>query len=735
MVSTATNSYTPPPPERSSETSRSVLSTIEYPASATPLPPAPTTPSAGQSNAPQIRYCYFISANSASDGSNSRNLSLSRKAVYLAPYIQEPTDSSPNCTQPRSRPSKEANSANSSHTFVLGPRPPQIQLQFLEDEPLPEPSLDPHSLADLLPHDSTVTFRIESPDGALVERKDSGYGGSVTRSSSLATFGRNIRKVFWRNSSKEEVEAVVVEDTTPVLECDIPQDVFDSTWADDLAHRLTLASAPDAVTAWLGQLPESAQFAHDANDYDSGSDMDMIEEVVFVVPLSPGLPRSVSEMSINKIQDHRLDASTPTQPAGKSLRKVLSVEELNKPQPPLPFEAFHNKPTPSVPAQSRSTIGGTSPFNSLARKLNVGEFGFGKHASTKSRRPNVHDIFHESSDAMLSPSRPLRDGRLSSGENIEVLDGPSSRPDTPGMLTPDEMEGANYMSAKPTSKRANRFFKSLTLLTAADLKGRQQYDARQTSEVMLPNADTNSQESAPQTPTSPLRQGKERSCSYPLAPPRPLFYNKGVSSSVSSLGQVSSCGSLASSAIDSSADEWDGHAQMTAHALEQNDRYNADLSDLQAMLYRANSSNRTAFTPSHSANTSTGSLSLTLTQFTSEKKETKVAKPLAKKNDYMSHRMSFSLASPVGKTKAKKSRLSMPLYGGGEVEVVKQAKVKRQQSVFYPSVSHRLTLYFGLGDLAIAFFLTLKTSLTRLRPLLETRRSASSSRKRSTPRS
>ncbi|KAK3828935.1 MAG: hypothetical protein J3Q66DRAFT_21768 [Benniella sp.] len=679
MVSTATNSYTPPPPERPSETSRSVLSTIEYPASATPLPPAPTTPSAGQSNAPQIRYCYFISANSASDSSNSRNPSLNRKAVYLAPYIQEPTDSSPNCTQPRSRPSKDANSSN---TFVLGPRPPQIQLQFLEDEPLPEPSLDPQSLADLLPHDGTVTFRIETPDGALVERKDSGYGGSVTRSSSLATFGRNIRKVFWRNASKEEVEAVVVEDTTPVLECDIPQDVFDSSWADDLAHRLTLASAPDAVTAWLGQLPESAQYAHDANDYDSGSDMDMIEEVVFVVPLSPGLPRSVSEMSINKVQDHRFDASAPTQPAGKSLRRVLSVEELNKPQPPLPFEALQNKPTPSVPTQSRSTIGGTSPFNSLARKLNVGEFGFGKHAPTKSRRPNVHDIFQEPSDGMLSPSRPLRDARLS-GESIEVLDGPSSRPETPGtsgMLTPDEMEGANYMSAKPTTKRANRFFKSLTLLTAADLKGRQQYDARQSSEVMFPNAETNSQESAPQTPTSPLR-GKERSCSYPLAPPRPLFYNKGVSSSVSSLGQVSSCGSLASSAIDSSADEWDGHAQMTAHVREQNDRYNADLSDLQAMLYQANSSNRTAFTPSHSANTSTGSLSLTLTQFTSDKKETKVAKPLAKKNDYMSHRMSFSPASPVGKTKAKKSRLSMPLYGGGEMEVVKQAKFDTPQAI------------------------------------------------------
>ncbi|KAG0244838.1 hypothetical protein BGX31_008515 [Mortierella sp. GBA43] len=676
-----TLTYTPPPPEGPSDSSRSVLRTINFPASATPLPPTTPdeAPMTGHSNAPQIRYCYFISANSTAPG-NTRNPSLTRKTVYLTPHIQEPTDGSPNCTQPRSRPSKDTTPSQ----LVLGPHPPQIQLQFLEDEPLPAPTLsEPQPLAEL-------SRRAVSSDGALVERKDSGYGGSVTRSSSLAAFGRGIRKVFWRSSSKEEVESIVGAEP-PVLNCEIPQDVSDnSNWAEDLAHRLTLASGDEAVTAWLGQLPVDSVHHHDLDNYDSESELDMIEEVVFVIPqgfdkMSSTLPRSVSETSIRLSPDFGmsvLNSEPVQQPSRKSLRKVLSVEELNKPQPLLPLEAFNHKPVPSVPAQSRSTIGGSSPFNSLARKLNVGEFSFGKNSSTKSRRPNVHDIFQDSSaDSMLSPhSRPSH----RSGESIEILDGSRSRPGTPMTMTPDEVEGSSYLTAKPTSKRSNRFFKSLTMLTATELKRQHDSDVAPSSELFISNQspDHVAQSSDPQSPTSPLRQDKRRSGSYPLAPPRPLFYNKGVSSSVSSLGQVSSCGSLDSSAIDSSADEWDGHARMTIHAREQNDRYISDLVDLQTMLFQ--NSSRGFYSSSHSANTSTGSLSLSLNLSFTEKKETKPAKPVSKKDDYMSHRMSSCASKQhpaVSKAKAKiKSRLSMA-YGGGEVEVVKPAKFDTPQAI------------------------------------------------------
>ncbi|KAF9955366.1 Rho guanine nucleotide exchange factor (GEF) 17 [Modicella reniformis] len=499
MSPSVTSTYTPPPPEKPFEASRFVLRTINYPASATPLPPVPSA-ATGQSNAPQIRYCYFISATANS----SNNHSLSKKTVFLSPHVQEPMDTNPNCTQPRSRPTKDSN-------FILGPHPPQIQLQFLEDEPLPPPTpSEPHFLAELTPYDNTVAHRIESSDGALVERKDSGYGGSVTRSSSLAAFGRGIRKVFWRNPSKEAVESVVVADP-PVLDCDIPQDVLDhSSWAEDLAHRLTLASTPDAVAAWLGQLPGGDQYVHydasDLDNFDSESTVDIIEEVIFVVP--QGFNPTTSS-AFNTIINHNTSPVPSQPPAGKSIRKILSVEELNKPQPLLPLEAL-NKPVPSIPTQSRST----SPFNSLVRKLHAGEFSFGKAASTKNRRPNIHDIFHESaSDGMLSPSGPLK----RSGESIEILNGSYSRPGTPTMMSPQEFDGTHYLTVQPSSKRSNRFFKSLTLLSAAaELKNQRQNEVRPSSEVLLTNLNSNSEPISDEPPrlppfTSPLRQDRKDS--------------------------------------------------------------------------------------------------------------------------------------------------------------------------------------------------------------------------------
>ncbi|KAF9998218.1 hypothetical protein BGZ80_004591 [Entomortierella chlamydospora] len=761
MSSSVLNTYTPPPPGKPTEASGSALKSIDYPVSATPLPPSPsishsttsTTQPNNNTNTPQIRYCYFISASSVAPTSSrstpttavaatttaTATGSNSHKPVYLTPHVQDPMDVSPNCTQPRSsRPTASVTTTTKTTPFVLGPTPPQIQLSFLEDELLPRiTSLDSLAPSNESPdsepsiHISTASTTKTSP----VERKDSGYGSSVSRSSSLAAFSRGIRKVFWRNSrtgvNSGPIDFVVTD--RPVLgldiDCEIPQDVLDhEDWAQDLAQRLTLASdTPDAaVTAWLGQLSSESDLALDQseetftfilnkpkNSESSHSIVPDVEELVFIVPSSqplaasssaPALPLSKSKSSLDLNREFAFSTTGTNQAstqatAEKSLRKVLSYEQLNKPQPPIPFEALDSKPIPPVPSSAEGT---TSPFNSIAKRLAT-ELSFGK-ASTKSRRPNVQDIFTDSNNDSSRPMTPTsgrqsREGVLSSNGTEQVTD-------ESGLMT----ASPEQVDSKPVSKRSNRFLKSFAALTASEMKSNKQSEVRPMSEVLLSDSNLGAEEiettsrhssllspisiqsalrhpwdePSPLSSGSEIRNRKERSGSYPLVPPKPLFYNKGDISSVSSLGEISSCGS-----IDSSADEWDGSSRMAVHANEQNARYNADLKDLQAMLYKVDSRNSNKFTPTHSANTSTGSLSHSVPASPCaspavSRRENKALKGLSKKDDYMSHRMSGlspKILPVAGKSKPiSKSRLSMT-YGGGELEVVKHAKFDTPEAI------------------------------------------------------
>ncbi|KAF9906928.1 Rho guanine nucleotide exchange factor (GEF) 17 [Linnemannia zychae] len=769
MSAFVTCSYTPPPPTKPSESSRSMLEAIDHPIAATPLPPSSiaqtqrprssssgktlasssTTPSQQQQQEqqqhlqqhqpPQIRYCYFISASAASASTSiSRNPSLSRKAIYLTPHVQDPMDASPNCTQPRSRPSREP----ASSAFVLGPNPPQIQLQFLEDEPLPPPS----STTEPIHSTETVTQQKQPSDAVLVERKDSGYGGSVSRSSSLAAFGRGIRKVFWRTSSKGSVESIVVTEP-PVLDCDIPQDVLDldhEGWAQDLAQRLTLASGPDIIADWLGQLPADVALLAEGTSTDempsegtlnvlslpegsvsAESLQEMIEEFIFMAP-RPVETTAAPTPTIALYDDFNVQTiippSAPSTPspshspvekaAEKTLRPVLSIEQLNKPQPPLPAITFENKPVPATPVQAGRTSGGSSPLSTLARKFTLAtDFGRGKTTSGRrstlspTQRNSVQQHFqHAASEVTLSqPTRTSRDRRLS-GNNMETLLDERLISPSSLVMSPDEeeVEGDSYVTAKFNAKKSNRFFKSLTTSSVAELKKRQN-EVRPLSEVLLSDSNLSPEEISAEIVTasrsSSLRspamrkpipkwdetssqdsvlatqEDKRQSGSFSLAPPMPLFY-KSTASSASSLGETSSCGS-----VESSADEWEGPSQMTKHALEQNARYNADLKGLQDLLYQGGP--HPQFTPAHSNNTSTGSLVLSTVPSSPSRRDTKPAKGVSKKDDYMSHRMSGCSPKllPVPDKKSRpKSRLSMT-YGGGELETVKPAKFDTPEAI------------------------------------------------------
>ncbi|KAG0201920.1 Rho guanine nucleotide exchange factor (GEF) 17 [Mortierella sp. GBA30] len=628
-------------------------------------------------------------------------------------------DVSPNCTQPRSRTTKDT-------LFILGPHPPQIQLQFLQDEPLPPPSISEKVVVPEI-----AASRCDSSTAVLVERKDSGYGGSVSRSSSLAAFGRGIRKVFWRTSPKGPIESAIVTDP-PVLDCDIPQDVLDhESWAQDLAERLSLASGPD-VAAWLGQLSPNTLFSASESKQERAADtqvtvvnlteastsseslMDTIEEIIFMIPhpvpaQAPSTPTADVTM---EVLNEPVMSTTPTNPAqgkaGKSLRHVLSVEQLNKPQPPLPADSIDKRPVPAVPAQTKVAIA-TSSFNSFTKKLAIGtDFKFGRSlgkGTQQRHRASVQQYFQESTSetALTSSSNSQRRERRSTGPSIErLLDDPSMDSPLPLMASPEEVEGASYVSVKPASKKTSRFFMSLTAASATDMKQRHDKEVRPMSEVLLPHPSLDGEDLSRDIASSctaslhshlrhSIPQWEESSSdlwsSLSLEPPEPLFYNKGGSSSASSLGETSSCGSVDSSAVDSSADEWDGLTRMAEHARQQNARYDADLKDLQALLYQVDNSNRSRDTPMHSANTSTGSLCLPSQTSPSDKKESKSIKVLPKKDDYMSHRLSsFSpkLLPISGRTKPRSksglSRLSAA-YGGGELEVVKQAKFDTPESI------------------------------------------------------
>lgn len=701
-------SYTPPPPSSqgksgstlSNTTSASTASTATTTTLRTsiPLPPTSKDENTVATTGPQIRYCYFISAASAST-SRSRNPSLSRKPVYLSPPIPD-TDATAPGPQPRTRTTKDAPSS-----FVLGPSPPQIQLQFLEDEPLPPPSTysssDP---SDLASQDTSLRLTSE----VLVERKDSGYGGSVSRSSSLAAFGRGIRKVFWRTSAKGSVESVIVSEA-PVLDCDIPQDVLDHEgWAQDLAQRLSLASGPD-VSTWLGQLPAETMIeeftslddlpSHDAlalaaamdNSFSTLSVHNLVEEeLVFnipflpvVVPPTPSPPPKSGDVPSPFPERPTSPVERPSTPV-QSLRHSFSIEALNKPQPPLPKVVM-------APSPKRTKETGTSSLtslSSLARKMTVVDLSFLKGSKGSQERPRLQDLFQE------------RDQKRQSTHSVESLvDEPSEL-----MMSPEELEAPSYLQAKP-AKRSTNFFKSLSGFSETKVRANEE---RPPSEVLLSDSNLSPEElireitlaSRSTSLRSPVMRKRipvwqqdsntinntttnDKGSVLALAPPEPLFYNKGVTSSTSSLAESSTCGSLDSFAVDSSADEWEGLGRLGRQNKEQNSRYSTDLRELQSLLFsaQAGSSARPQSYYAHSANTSTGSLTTSVPSLSSSPNRQDCKPKQVKKDDYMSHRMSGlspklqpKLQLP-GKTKPRsKSRLSMT-YGGGELEVVRQAKV------------------------------------------------------------
>ncbi|KAG0040255.1 Rho guanine nucleotide exchange factor (GEF) 17 [Podila clonocystis] len=703
-------SYTPPPPPSSQGKSGSTLSNTTSASTTTtsttttlrpsiPLPPASKNESTAITG-PQIRYCYFISAASAST-SRSRNPSLSRKPIYLNPPIPDADATAPG-PQPRTRPTKDA-----PNPFVLGPNPPQIQLQFLEDEPLPPPSTDSAcDPSDLTSQDTSLRLTSE----VLVERKDSGYGGSVSRSSSLAAFGRGIRKVFWRTSAKGSIESVIVSEA-PVLDCDIPQDVLDHEgWAQDLAQRLSLASGPD-VSTWLGQLPSETMIeeftaldelpSHDAlalaaamdNSFSTLSVHNLIEEeLVFNIPNSPFLPVVVPPTPSPQPKTEDVP-SRPTSPVDRpstpvqSLRHSFSMESLNKPQPPLPKVM--------APSPKRTKETGTSSLtslSSLARKMTIVDLSFLKGSKGAQERPRLHDLFQE------------RDQKRQSTHSVESLvDEPSEI-----MMSPEELEAPSYLQAK-SPKRSTNFFKSLSGFSESKARVNEE---RPPSEVLLSNSNLSPEEftreialaSRSTSLRSPAMRKRipvwqqdatntstnnDKGSDLALAPPEPLFYSKGVSSSTSSLAESSTCGSLDSFAIDSSADEWEGLGRLGRQNKEQNSRYSTDLRELQTLLFsaQAGSSARPQSYYAHSANTSTGSLTASVPSLSSSPNHQDSKPKQVKKEDYMSHRMSGlspklqpKLQLP-GKTKPRsKSRLSMT-YGGGELEVVRQAKFDTPEAI------------------------------------------------------
>jgi len=547
----------------------------------------------------------------------------------------------------------------------------------------------------------------------MVERKDSGYGGSVSRSSSLAAFGRGIRKVFWRTSAKGSVESVILSEA-PVLDCDIPQDVLDHEgWAQDLAQRLSLASGPD-VSTWLGQLPAEAMIeeftamdgepSSDAlalaaamgNSFSTLSVQNLVEEeLVFSIPNSPFLPIVVPPTPPPPKTAHLPERPTsptverPSTPV-QGLRPSFSMEALNKPQPPLP------KVT-SSPSPKRSKESGTSSLtslSSLARKMTVVDLSFLKSSKNPQERPKLQGLFE--------PSSKERDQRRSMVSVESLVDEPSEL-----MMSPEELEAPSYLQAKSPKRSAN-FFKSLSGFS--ENKAQRVNEERPTSEVLLSNSNLSPEEftrevalaSRSTSLRSPVMRKRipewqqdtnntnnatnnnvNGSSDVALAPPEPLFYNKGVASSSSSLADSSTCGSLDSFAIDSSADEWEGLGRLGRQNKEQNSRYSTDLRELQTLLFsaQAGSSTRPQSYYVHSANTSTGSLTASVPSMSSSPSRQDSKPKQTKKEDYMSHRMSGlspklqpKLQIP-GKTKPRsKSRLSMT-YGGGELEVVRQAKV------------------------------------------------------------
>ncbi|KAG0327565.1 Rho guanine nucleotide exchange factor (GEF) 17 [Podila horticola] len=660
-------SYTPPPPSSQGKSGSTLSNTTSASTASTattttlrpsiPLPPTSKDESTVATTGPQIRYCYFISAASAST-SRSRNPSLSRKPVYLSPPIPD-TDATAPGPQPRTRTTKDAPSS-----FVLGPSPPQIQLQFLEDEPLPPPSTysssDP---SDLASQDTSLRLTSE----VLVERKDSGYGGSVSRSSSLAAFGRGIRKVFWRTSAKGSVESVITM-------------IEGFTSLDDLPSHdaLALAAAMD-------------------NSFSTLSVHNLVEEeLVFnipflpvVVPPTPSPPPKSGDVPSPFPERPTSPVERPSTPV-QSLRHSFSMEALNKPQPPLPKVVI-------APSPKRTKETGTSSLtslSSLARKMTVVDLSFLKGSKGSQERPRLQDLFQE------------RDQKRQSTHSVESLvDEPSEL-----MMSPEELEAPSYLQAKP-AKRSTNFFKSLSGFSETKARANEE---RPPSEVLLSDSNLSPEEfireitlaSRSTSLRSPVMRKRipvwqqdsktinntttnDKGSVLALAPPEPLFYSKGVTSSTSSLAESSTCGSLDSFAVDSSADEWEGLGRLGRQNKEQNSRYSTDLRELQSLLFsaQAGSSARPQSYYAHSANTSTGSLTTSVPSLSSSPNRQDCKPKPVKKDDYMSHRMSGlspklqpKLQLP-GKTKPRsKSRLSMT-YGGGELEVVRQAKFDTPEAI------------------------------------------------------
>ncbi|KAG0224507.1 hypothetical protein BGW42_005059 [Actinomortierella wolfii] len=481
----------------------------------------PSQPRPGQPTAagPQVRYCYFVSAASASN-SRSRNPSLSRHTVYLTPHIQD--DFAPNGPQPRSgRRSMSDMSRTKEKSFVVGAHPPQIQLQFLEGEPLPPPQTAQSGgeAADTDASRSSLQQQdeegsIKSGSGVQVARKDSGYSSSLSRQSSIMALGRGIRKVFWRTSSSSSKRSLetLPSSHTHSLEYRIPQDMIDhDEWADDLARRLSETSSPHNLSVeWSVESIEPAfsdTLVHHTSSLapvtttvvaneDEDDEMLIQEEVdvyhvtihaspVVVEPVPPAT--ILTETTI--ITDDTPDTPTALKPVVSypvppkvlspkstlTLRSPPSLDCLNKPQPPVPAPlppSPSTKPplivTPSRHNHSHNSSS-VSSLSGLVRRLTTIEFAWKKGKSkTAPVRPNMQNLFQASAsevqinDADNTNSNNGTNCRRRASSNLGLLIKYATKSlenlqdvEMPFVQSPEEIKADSYTSAK-SAKQSKR---------------------------------------------------------------------------------------------------------------------------------------------------------------------------------------------------------------------------------------------------------------------------------------
>ncbi|KAF9978194.1 hypothetical protein BGZ73_003375 [Actinomortierella ambigua] len=757
----------------------------------------------------QVRYCYFVSAASAST-SRSRNPSLSRHTVYLTPHVQD--DFAPNGPQPRSgRRSTGDTPRSKDKPFVLGAQPPQIQLQFLQGEPLPPPqtSQSPDELlntivTDISSHQQDEEGIVKSASGVQVARKDSGYSSSLSRQSSIMALGRGIRKVFWRTSSTSSKRSfdALPSSQTHSLEYKIPQDMIDQDeWADDLAQRLSEASSSHNLPVeWSVETigPTKADTLEHTSTVASATEgltMDEAETPVqdeinvyqvtihaspLVVTEVPHAPTILTETTI--ISDDTPDSppalkpvvSYPAPPKVLAatparttllLRSPPSLDCLNKPQPAVPAP---QPPSPStkpsfglaVPSQHRQIRSSSvNSLSGLVRRLTTVEFAWKKGKSkTAPVRPSVQRLFQVStsevqlnnagstgsSNGAIYRRRPssnlgiLIQHGIRSVENLQDIQGTF-------VQSPEEMSADSYTFVK-LGKQPKR---SLLPWNWVGPKSDKLEDTiEQTQDSLTPSSENIMSEerllAAQHAAVGGLRRSGTRratiseleaqafkqasmlSCDrgeWILAPPEPLFMAHGPhASSTSTLGDHSSCTSVDNSTMDS-ADEWDlpgglrGSPASYGFSRPRPDssRYSTDLKTLRNMLLQDSSQagpdlsvNKPLPPPSPSfaqnrnndSDMSTNSSLVSLTSnvarspspspspspaFLAKNGVVLASSVASKKDKYAGHLRPMSAPLFKGQNdKGKKHRNKKVVrssYGGGEVEIVKQAKFDTPEAI------------------------------------------------------